>query len=59
VQARKLTEPTPSGAASIEWFDRWITASDPAIKQRILGYNENDNRAARVLLDGIRNLTLI
>jgi predicted RecB family nuclease len=22
----------PSGAAPIEWFDRWITTGDPAIK---------------------------
>jgi predicted RecB family nuclease len=26
-------------------------------KQRILDYNEDDNRAARVLLDGIRRLS--
>jgi predicted RecB family nuclease len=46
----------PSGAASIEWFDRWIKTGDPAIRQRILDYNEDDCRATRVLLDGIRNL---
>jgi predicted RecB family nuclease len=46
----------PSGAASIEWFDRWIQTSDPAIKQRILEYNEDDCVATRVLLDGIRQL---
>ena len=47
----------PSGAASIEWFDRWInTGGDRAIRQRILDYNEDDCRATRVLLDGIRNL---
>ncbi len=44
----------PSGAASIEWFDRWVTTHDPAIRQRILDYNEDDCRATRVLLDGIR-----
>ncbi len=43
----------PSGAASIEWFDRWCRG-DPAMKQRILDYNEDDCRATRVLLDGIR-----
>ena len=47
----------PSGAASIEWFERWITTGDPAIKQRILAYNEDDNRAAKVLLDGVRGLS--
>jgi predicted RecB family nuclease len=47
----------PSGAASIEWFDKWIKTGDPAIKQRILDYNEDDCVATRVLLDGIRGLS--
>ena len=47
----------PSGAASIEWFDQWVRTGDPAIRQRILGYNEDDCRATRVLLDGIRGLS--
>lgn len=46
----------PSGAASIEWFDRWCKGRDPAVRQRILDYNEDDCRATRVLLDGIRLL---
>lgn len=46
----------PSGAASIEWFDQWVQKRDPAMKQRILDYNEDDCRATRVLLDGIRQL---
>lgn len=46
----------PSGAASIEWFDRWVRERDPALKARILDYNEDDCRATRVLLDGIRAL---
>ncbi|MCH9050093.1 MAG: TM0106 family RecB-like putative nuclease [Proteobacteria bacterium] len=46
----------PSGAASIEWFDRWVKTGDPSIRQRILDYNEDDCIATRVLLDGIRNL---
>ena len=29
-----------------------------ALKQRILDYNEDDCRATRVLLDGIRGLTV-
>lgn len=48
----------PSGAASIEWFHRFTETSDDAIKQRILDYNEDDCRATRVLLDGIRNLPI-
>ncbi|HBN22622.1 MAG TPA: hypothetical protein DD412_05230, partial [Holosporales bacterium] len=47
----------PSGAASIEWFDRWIKTGDPQVRQRILDYNEDDCIATRVLLDGIRQLT--
>lgn len=46
----------PSGAASIEWFHRWVESGDPAIKQRIVDYNEDDCRATGVLLDGIRGL---
>jgi predicted RecB family nuclease len=49
----------PSGAASVEWFDRWCREHDPAVKQRILDYNEDDCRATRVLLDGIRQLNLL
>jgi predicted RecB family nuclease len=48
----------PSGAASIEWFDRWIKTGDPAVRQRILDYNEDDCRATRVLLDGVRGLSV-
>ena len=46
----------PSGAASIEWFDRWVNTGDPDVRRRILEYNEDDCIATRVLLDGIRAL---
>ena len=46
----------PSGAASIEWFDHWVRTRDQSVRQRILDYNEDDCRATRVLLDGIRAL---
>jgi uncharacterized protein len=46
----------PSGAASIEWFDQWVRTQDPAVKQRILDYNEDDCRAMRVLLDAMREM---
>lgn len=46
----------PSGAASIEWFDQWVRSRDPAVRARILDYNEDDCKATRVLLDGIRAL---
>ena len=51
-----LRDTNPSGAASIEWFHRWVESGDPKIRQRILDYNEDDCRATRVLLDGIRAL---
>jgi predicted RecB family nuclease len=47
----------PSGAVAVEWYDRWCREGDPAVKKRILEYNEDDCRATRVLLDGIRELT--
>lgn len=46
----------PSGAASIEWYHRWIEERDPAVKQRILDYNEDDCIATAVLLDKVRQL---
>jgi predicted RecB family nuclease len=46
----------PSGAASIEWYNRWVETCDPAIKQRILDYNEDDCLATGVVVDGVRNL---
>jgi predicted RecB family nuclease len=46
----------PSGAASVEWYDRWVTTHDPEVRKRILEYNEDDCRATRVLLDGVRRL---
>ncbi len=46
----------PSGAASIEWFDRWVKTGNTEIRKRILDYNEDDCRATRVLLDAIREL---
>jgi predicted RecB family nuclease len=49
----------PSGAASIEWFHRWIETNDPAVRQRILEYNEDDCLATRVLLDALRLLPVM
>jgi predicted RecB family nuclease len=48
----------PSGFASIEWYDRYITLGDVEGKTRILEYNEDDCVATRALLDGIRKLSL-
>ena len=51
-------DPHPSGAASIEWFHRWVETGDATMRQRILDYNEDDCRATRVLRDGIAGLAL-
>lgn len=48
----------PSGAASIEWYHRWVESGDPALRERLLAYNEDDCRATRVLLDAVRALPL-
>ena len=55
----KWRDTDPSGAASIEWFQRWSESKDPKIKQRILEYNEDDCLATRVLLDKIKTLETI
>ena len=47
----------PSGAASIEWYHRWVDTCDQAVRDRILTYNEDDCVATRVLLDGLREMT--
>ncbi len=49
----------PSGAASIQWFHKWIETGDPAIRQRILEYNEDDCRATRVLRDALEALPVM
>jgi uncharacterized protein len=52
----KWRDTDPSGAASIQWFDQWVKLKDPAIRQRIIDYNEDDCRAMRVLLDAMRGM---
>lgn len=52
----KWRDVSPSGAESIEWYHRWVETGDLEMKKRILEYNEDDCRATRVLLDGIRSL---
>jgi hypothetical protein len=39
-------------------FDRWCRERKPEVRQRILDYNEDDCRATRVLLDGVRALAV-
>ena len=44
---------SPSGAASIEWFNKYIESGDPADLKRILLYNEDDCKATMVLKDAL------
>ena len=52
----KWRDEDPSGASSIEWYHRWIESGEKKIKKRILMYNEDDCRAMRVLVEGMRKL---
>ncbi|MDZ4830398.1 MAG: ribonuclease H-like domain-containing protein [Phycisphaerae bacterium] len=45
-----------SGAASIEWFDRWARTGDVAVRQRLLDYYEDDCVAMRVVLHVVRGM---
>jgi len=53
----KWRDKEPSGAASIEWYHRWVETEDLQIRQRILDYNEDDCLAMRILVDAIQNMS--
>ena len=46
----------PSGANSIAWFSSWLESGDPALRQRIIDYNEDDVRATAHVLEALRLL---
>jgi predicted RecB family nuclease len=50
--------PEASGAHSIIWREQWGEAADPSLKARLIGYNEDDCMALRVVSDFIRSLTV-
>ena len=52
----KWRDETPSGALSIEWFNKYIETGDADILKRILLYNEDDCKATMVLKDGIEKI---
>jgi uncharacterized protein len=54
----KWRDKEPSGAASIEWYHRWVDSGDADLRRRILDYNEDDCIAMRVLLDAVRVMPL-
>ena len=49
----KWRDETPSGALSIQWFNKYLEAKDSAILNRILEYTEDDCKATMVLKDGL------
>ena len=49
---------SPSGAASIEWYRRWLATGDLAIKNRINAYNADDCEATGYIVDAIRGMRL-
>lgn len=48
---------SPSGALSIEWFDKYLETGDEKILERILVYNKDDCKATMVVKDGLQNLS--
>ncbi|PLX25739.1 hypothetical protein C0580_01520 [Candidatus Parcubacteria bacterium] len=49
----KWRDETPSGALSIEWFNKYIETGDKKILKRILLYNEDDCKATMILKDAL------
>lgn len=52
----KWRDVSPSGAASIEWYRRFLKTGDEAVKTRILEYNEDDCLASSFVADKVRQL---
>lgn len=50
---------SPSGAASIEWYRRWLETGDVSIKERIAAYNEDDCIASGFVADKIREMAAL
>jgi predicted RecB family nuclease len=52
----KWRDETPSGALSIQWFNKYLETKDESILKRILEYNEDDCKATMVLKDKLEKL---
>ncbi|MFH1670449.1 MAG: TM0106 family RecB-like putative nuclease [Patescibacteria group bacterium] len=52
----KWRDETPSGALSIQWFNKYLETKDESIMDRILEYNEDDCKATMVLKDALEKL---
>jgi len=53
----KWRDETPSGALSIQWFNKYLESDDKDILKRILEYNEDDCKAMMVLKDKLVELS--
>jgi len=49
---------TPSGALSIQWFNKYLETKDESILKRILEYNEDDCKATMVMKDALEKLNI-
>jgi predicted RecB family nuclease len=49
----KWRDETPSGALSIEWYNRYLETKDSEIMNRIILYNEDDCKATMVIKDAL------
>lgn len=52
----KWRDKTPSGALSIQWYNKYLETKDPDILSRILEYNEDDCKATMFIKDSILRL---
>ena len=52
----KWRDETPSGALSIQWFNKYLETKDESILKRILEYNEDDCKATMILKDKLERL---
>lgn len=48
---------TPSGALSIEWFNKYLESGKPEDLKRILEYNEDDCKATMAVKDALERLS--
>jgi len=54
----KWRDETPSGALSIQWFNKYLETKDASILKRILEYNEDDCKATMILKDALEKLSV-
>lgn len=49
---------TPSGALSIEWYNKYLETKDPQVLQRIINYNEDDCKALMIIKEKLEELMM-